>query len=375
MPHDVLIVGGGPAGCVAAIVLARAGARIAVIDRATFPRDKLCGDTVNPGALAILRGLALEAAESGLPIAGMLVTGPRGARVTALYPQGATGRSIVRRDLDRALLQSAADAGAEVREGTLVSRLLVDGRGGVDGVMTRAWGGKERAERARIVIAADGRGSRLSRGVALSRAPRRPRRWAVGAYFANVGEVGSVGEMHVRPGHYIGVAPLAGGLVNVCVVTADRGRLRDPAALLTACLRDDWALAHRFARAERVTAPVTLGPLAVDCPVPGRPGLLLAGDAAGFIDPMTGDGLRFALRGAELAAAHALRYLDAGTPNLHLDLAAARRREFAGKWRFNRALRTLVSSPTAVHLAALATRVTAAPLMQAIGYAGDVPRG
>src|SRR5262245_52212958 len=96
--HDVIVTGAGPAGCVAAIVLARAGARVLLIDRARFPRDKLCGDTVNPGALTVLRRLELDAAEPGLRITGMIVTGPGGVRVDGRYPGGVTGRSILRRD-------------------------------------------------------------------------------------------------------------------------------------------------------------------------------------------------------------------------------------------------------------------------------------
>ena len=74
--HDVVIAGAGPAGAIAATVLARAGVRVLVLDRARFPRDKLCGDTLNPGALAILARLGLSTvAAGGLPLDGMIVTG------------------------------------------------------------------------------------------------------------------------------------------------------------------------------------------------------------------------------------------------------------------------------------------------------------
>ncbi len=116
----------------------------------------------------------------------------------------------------------------------------------------------------------------------------------------------SLGEMHVRQGHYIGVAPVPGGLTNACLVVP--GGLADlpfaqPADALHKMLHADPELSARFAKARAAAAPVMLGPMAVDASAAGEPGLLLAGDAAGFIDPMTGDGLRFALRGAELAAA------------------------------------------------------------------------
>src|SRR5438128_3205113 len=111
---DVLIVGAGPAGAVAATILARAGVCVRLVDRATFPRDKLCGDTLNPGTLAMLRRLDLSAAIEvhGLPIAGMCVTGGNGVVVEGRYPRDACGRALLRRDLDCALVQQAVAAGA-----------------------------------------------------------------------------------------------------------------------------------------------------------------------------------------------------------------------------------------------------------------------
>ena len=376
MLHDVLIAGAGPAGCIAAIVLARAGARVMLFDRAAFPRDKLCGDTVNPGALAVLRRLRIPVADTGLAIEGMRVTGPGGVRVEARYPGATIARAIVRRELDDALLRCAAEAGASVEQRVVVERAIVDAATkSVAGLVVRRAAGAFSELRARVVIAADGRESRLARMFSLARHPERPRRWAVGAYFTGVGGISGYGEMHVRSGHYIGVAPLPGSLTNACVVTADRERLRDPRRLLTETLQAEPDLTDRFASARMITRPVTLGPLALECSMPGVPGMLLAGDAAGFIDPMTGDGLRFAFRGAELAALEAIRALDTGRTDAHLRLAAARRREFGAKWRFNRAVRRLTGSPRAVRVATQASRVSSWPLTRVISYAGDLTSG
>jgi flavin-dependent dehydrogenase len=182
------------------------------------------------------------------------------------------------------------------------------------------------------------------------------------------------GEMHIRRGRYIGIAPVPGGLTNVCLVRpsgAGDVALGDPVALLTQELARDPALRDRADGARLVTPPVVLGPLAVDVCAAAIDGLLLAGDAAGFIDPMTGDGLRFATRGGELAAAAALLALEHGWPGVHRSLAAERRRAFAGKWRFNRALRALVASPRAVHAAAVGARVAPGLLRAVIARAGD----
>ncbi len=160
-------------------------------------------------------------------------------------------------------------------------------------------GGASRELRAPVTIAADGRHSVLAFGLGLTRHPPAPRRWAIGAYATNVAETSSCGEMHIRPGHYVGVAPLPDEVTNVCLVKPLQvGGMRDPHAALQAAIAGDRDLRRRFARAEFIGAPVVLGPLAIS-PVAGAvppDGLLLAGDAAGFIDPMTGDGLALRAR-------------------------------------------------------------------------------
>jgi geranylgeranyl reductase family protein len=372
---DVLVCGAGPAGTIAAIVLARAGARVRVLDRARFPRDKLCGDTVNPGALAVLARLGVAHVTTGaLPVKGMIVTDESGVRSIGRYPDGVDGRALRRCALDAALVAAARQAGAEVEEGVLVrDPELSNGR--VSGVRIRAANGREHVLQAPIVIAADGAASRLARTLGMSHHARRPRRWAIGAYFCGVIGEGDecFGEMHVRRGRYIGIAPMPGGLTNACVVTGDRDALRDPAGLLQATLHADRILRGRFAPARIASRPVCLGPLAVDNRRSAAPGVLLAGDAAGFVDPMTGDGLRFAFRGAELAARAALQMLEHGpTVDAQGWLQHARRREFAAKWRFNRALRALVGSPAGMRAAAIGAAWAPSILEHTIRFAGDV---
>jgi flavin-dependent dehydrogenase len=372
---DVLIAGAGPAGTVAATVLARGGARVLVLERARFPRHKLCGDTLNPGALAILERLGLPHVTAGaLPLDGMLVTGDAGVRVAGRY-EAEQGKSLSRFDLDRALADAAAAAGARIDEEVLVQGPLIDSSrsaGTVAGLLIKRPDGRALQVRARLVIAADGRYSRVGRALRLSRSAPHPRRWAIGAYFSGVTGMTSLGEMHVRRAHYIGVAPLPGGLANACVV-APRIPGGSSADVLRRALMADPMLHELFAHAEMVGDATCLGPLAIDCATAGAPGLLLAGDAAGFVDPMTGDGLRFAFRGAELAALEALRTLEhGGGADAHVRLAAARAREFARKWRFNRTLRLLVAHPGAVRAAGYAAALAPRTLRRAIRYAGDV---
>ena len=385
---DVAIAGAGPAGALAAAILAKAGLRVSVFDRARFPRHKLCGDTLNPGALDVIRRHAdvTSLVEASDPIEGMLLTGPGGVRVRERYGDGLTGRSITREVLDQWLIERAAAAGADLHEETAIRDVTVAG-GRVAGVVTSGRMGQAVNQPARMVIAADGRRSTIAIGRGLSRQPQRPRRWAIGAYFADVEGLTRFGEMHVRRGHYIGVAPVPGGLANACVVVPhppSRGRfggtgdrsdwpLSQPAEALARYLNADPELSARFANARAVAPPVMLGPMAVDTTAVGEPGLLLAGDAAGFIDPMTGDGLRFALLGAELAAAIVKEVFEGSLPidRAHLELAARRRSAFQSKWRFNRGLRSLVSSPSSVTAAAVTAKVWPSLFSRMIQYAGD----
>ena len=375
---DVIVVGAGPAGATAAMLLARAGARVRVFDRATFPRPKLCGDTLNPGAMKVLAQHFSTTAilERSIPLDGMMLTGPDGVSVRGRYDHGLAGRAIERRELDIILIQQAVAAGASFDDGTSVSAPTLDASGRVSGVRVKARDGREQEIRARLVVAADGRESRLARALGLLCHPARPRRWAIGGYFAGVDGLTTAGEMHIRRGHYIGVAPMPGKLANACLVVPQRSRgreLRQPATALTRALASDPLLAPRFAGATLVGDPHVLGPMAVDARAVGAPGLIAAGDAAGFIDPMTGDGLRFALAGAVLAAESAL---DVLAGRLAVDdapqrLAALRQRAFHAKWRFNRALRGLVSSPAAVHAAAFGARLLPVAFEAVIRYAGD----
>ncbi|BCS32890.1 oxidoreductase [Luteitalea sp. TBR-22] len=372
---DVVVAGAGPAGALAALTLARGGARVVLVDRETFPRHKLCGDTLNPGAMALLEqmGLAGPVATEGLPLDGMLVTGGTGVAIDGRYGDGLVGRAWPRARLDAHLLAAAAAAGVDVRTGVhVVSPHLHDGR--VDGVVTRDAAGRRSTIGARWTVAADGRRSPLGLALGLVSHPRTPRRWAVGTYAEGVEGLGRRGEMHVRDGYYIGVAPAEGGLANLCLVTADRTGMGDPGARLWSLVRHDPVLRERCRAARQVAPAVTLGPLAVDASGVGVPGLLLAGDAAGFVDPMTGDGLHLALRGGALAAEAILSAGASVDARVLGQLAAARREAFGAKLRFNRALRALVGSPMGVRLGALGASLAPAVLRLVIATAGDVSR-
>ena len=377
---DVAVVGADPAGAVAALVLARAGASVQLVDRAAFPRSKLCGDTLNSGAVKALNrlGLASRARKHGRRIDGMILTGLYGITVTGRYSQSGSGAeawAISRRHLDEALVAAAVDAGVQFDQRVSVrGPLLEEGTHGprVGGVLVRGRSGRSLRIPASVTIGADGRRSVVATSLGLVRSAPAPRRWVVGGYFENAGSGSQFGEMHVRRNHYIGVAPVPGGLVNVCVVSNRRVLFAQPTALLIRMIAGEPFLRERFSGARLVGPVVSLGPMGVDATSAGAPGLLLAGDAAGFIDPITGDGVRFALRGGELAGQAALEMLATGRIDGHRRLARRRASEFGGKFRFNRAVRTLVGSPLGVAAGSLGAAVLPAALQRLITYAGDV---
>jgi flavin-dependent dehydrogenase len=248
-----------------------------------------------------------------------------------------------------------------------------DGRRIVRGVVVaRRDGSAESRLPAFVTIGADGCRSALARALGLIRYPASPRRWAFGVYARDVEGMSDVGEMHVRPGSYLGVAPVGGGLSNVCVVTGPRPEGPAAVDVVWRAIRRDPRLDRRFARASIVGRVRVLGPLAADVATPGAPGLLLAGDAAGFVDPMTGDGLHFALRGGLLAARHALAALETTDLDAAVrHLAADRHRAFRPKLRFNRLIRRIVASPAAIETLTLSARIAPGWVSRAVRYAGD----
>jgi menaquinone-9 beta-reductase len=345
---DVLVVGGGPAGSATSALLARQGWRVALIDRAVFPRPKPCGDYVNPGGDEVLERLAVRAAvaRAAVPMIGMRLFTAGGQAVALPFPRR-TGWSIARAQLDHVLLEHAARAGAAVRDGCRFAGLEPDA-GGV--CVTVEHGARGDRYRARLVIGADGLRSSVARAAGIH-SPVRRGWYALGAYldglagepdetpaaasFTDAGPCGAGalrwGEIHLRPRGYCGVSHLGNGLANVTlavprsVLHAWRGNIE---AGYWAWLRECPGLRGRLRRAGRVGPFSAVGPLGFHRRPVGRGRVFLVGDSATHADPMTGQGVYFALRGAELCAAAAGDALAAtGLPALRA-YACARWREF-----------------------------------------------
>ncbi len=326
-----MVVGGGPAGSATALTLARAGIAVTLIERATFPRRKVCGEYQNSGAVNELDRLGvLEAVQQiSRPLRGIRLVPQHAAPVELCFPRPAL--ACDRASLDALLLTAAADAGVRVITGRVEALLFEGSR--VNGVVYRDAAGQTQRLSARFVAGADGAGSVVARKLGLTRARAQAGRFAIGGHYGGFGDLDAFVEMYVGGGAYFAINPLDPTRANVMVVvphaalerwSADvDGGVRGKAAELGGGRRS-------FAGVERIGARVAVGPLAHRVRAPIAPGALLVGDAAGFLNPFTGQGVYLALAGARLASAAILTALRerAAEATAFERYAAARRRDY-----------------------------------------------
>ena len=369
MTWDAIVVGGGPAGSTSAALLAADGWRVLLLDRARFPRRKPCAECINPAGVAALRRLGvLDRVMAAAPamLHGWRLLSDGGPSFLGCFPAGVHGIALPRETLDGILLDHARAAGAEVRTGVKVTGLLRDG-GRVRGVVAN---GEEIA--ARVVVGADGLRSIVLRRLGLLARSPRLRKLALTAHVRGIGHMGGCGRVQARGAGCVGVAEVGGGLANVTVVVpaAQAHQARgDTNAYFDAALRECG-----FAGATRTEDVLATGPF--DWPVRRAiaDGALLVGDAAGYYDPFTGQGIYRALRGAELAAetiGAALRAGDTSAAAL-MPYERARRRAFGPGERFQHVVEAFVSRPRLFRAVAgrLARRPALADAM--VQVTGDV---
>jgi geranylgeranyl reductase family protein len=294
---DVVVVGGGPAGAAAALAARAAGCSVLILDRATFPRDKVCGDGIAPEALDVLTDLGVDVAaltDGYPPVPRLRLRSPGGTTVERAMRRPA--RVVPRAVLDHRLLDAALDAGAGLRRQTVRRVEVGPDRVELDG-----------AFRAGVVVAADGAESVVRRALGIP--PNRPRHTAIA----------------IR-----GYAPEPIGQLGVQVIHTTEQRW--PAYAWSFPLGDGWA---NVGYGELVSGGVTRGgllagledllrggeaenPRAHRLPLStGRPRLpdgrvLLVGDAASLINPLTGEGIFYAVLSGSLAGAAAVHGPDAG---------------------------------------------------------------
>ena len=325
---DAVVVGGGPGGATAAYWLARRGRSVLVVDKAKFPREKVCGDGLTPRAVRCLEdmGVKTEGPEwsrvEGLRIvgAGLVLD----LRWPDLHSMPAYGLVRTRLDFDAMLLDHARDAGATVWEETNVESAVTDPAGVITGVTVARNGDRARVD-APVVIAADGAASRFAMTLGGRRLENRPMGVAARTYYrspraSELTYFESYLELwrgdDLLPG-YGWIFPLPDGTVNVGLGMLSTSRYfqqYDYRHLLeewVAGLPAEWG----FTPENRIGKPRG-GPLPMgfNRAPQARPGLMVIGDAAGVVNPFNGEGIAYAMETARIAADIADLTLTSGDP-------------------------------------------------------------
>lgn len=379
---DAVVVGAGPAGAASAALLARGGCDVALVDRAHFPRPKACAEYMSPGVTDVMRRLGLDRALEHVEMCsvhGMDIVSPHGGNLRVSYQ--VDGRpvpafTLPRTVLDNRLVQQAVSDGAQLVEG-LVARAprIVNGEVcGVAGTLE----GREVELRATLTIVADGARSRLARMLHLARPPRWPVRLGLVAHYEGaIVPADGYGRMFVGRQGYCGVAPLPGGMVNVAMVL--RGDAMRTSCLTATQLFERWveelpALRRSLSGCHRVTPVRGVAPIGARTRHSWVPGALLVGDAAGFFDPFTGEGIFRALRGAEICADIGRRALELG------DVSASslapydrlRRDAFSSKQLVTDLVQLFVQYPALLEYAVPRLSRRSVPFEALCGVLGDV---
>lgn len=303
--YDAAIVGAGPAGSALALLLSEQGRRVLLIDARSFPREKVCGEGVMPHGIALLKKLGLGPAieDVGQPFRGIRYRLAGGDEVTAEapFPGGARGIALRRLSIDEALARKAAAApGVEARFGQAL-RSIEWGQGEhvleLDGERLNA----------RVIIGADGARSFVRRSAGLDGKPPRRRRFAVRGHFehAAIADPDRPVEVVMGAGYEMYLTPVAADATGVILTIEgqDLARIQGrPEAALREALARSPGFSKTLAAAELVSRVQATGPLGQKARRVYGDGLLLVGDAAGALDPITGEGFSLALDTAFLAA-------------------------------------------------------------------------
>ena len=285
--YDVAVIGGGPGGATCAALCAAAGRRVLILERSRFPREKVCGDCLNPIAWNVLERLGVVAEilnEPHVKLRGVRFVGVDGRSVRIALPASEKPElGITRSRLDAVLLRRARDLGAEIHEGIA----LTHASKGASHWQLQSDSG---CYCARQLVAADGRNSTVCRTLGLLKPFPPDDRVGTQTHFDAPPGLDAEVALHFLPQGYMGLAPVGSGIANLCLVS----RTRELKALKKRAMRD-------FGMAEdqqwRSISPLSRTPLPAVLE-----NLWLVGDAAHVVEPFTGEGIAYAIRSGALCA-------------------------------------------------------------------------
>ncbi len=312
---DVIIIGAGPSGSIAAMYLAKAGKNILLIDKANFPRDKICGDAQGRKAAAILKELGIHEGYAKLPgqkIYGIVLSSPNGKTVELDVEDRknpAPGFCHKRQIFDNYLFESATKTFKVKFRVFNVSDILIE-NGKVSGVIGKNESGQDETIHAKIILGCDGANSILARKFNLNKNPSDHFIVATRGYYKNVSGLNDRIEIHMIkdliPG-YFWVFPLENGEANVGLGMIVKDKVEKGVNLVEAqnkVIAENPLFKERFANA-KLEGQI----LAWNLPVASYHkkcygnGFLLLGDAASLIDPLSGEGVGNAMISGRVAAA------------------------------------------------------------------------
>jgi len=371
---DVIVVGAGPAGSSAAHHLAQLGHSVILLEKARFPRDKVCGDGLTPGAVRelIRMGVGMVPADGWMRNKGLRVIGG-GHEILLPWPElpsfPSYGMAKARTALDETLARHAQRSGADLREGTAATGPLRDERSGrVTGVSVRTTNpdgsrGEDAELHAPVVVEAGGVAARLATAIGVTRAERRPMGVAVRTYFRSPRHDdewmesqlelwdGPRERSNLLPG-YGWIFALGDGTVNVglgSVSSTARATRLDYKDLFRTWMRnapESWEFTPENQVGELRSAAL---PMAFNRQPLYRDGLLLVGDAGGMVSPFNGEGIEYALMSGRIAAdvvAQALaRTSVAGREQALGAYPAAMKAELGGYYTLGRGFVRLIEQP------------------------------
>ncbi len=371
---DVLVVGAGPGGSAAAHALAQAGLDVLLLEKTTFPREKVCGDGLTPRAVKTLVDMGIDTSERGgfVRNRGLRIYGG-GHRLELPWPELSTypahGLVRPRLDFDELLARHAQKVGARLQEQTTVTGAVLDDAGRVVGVRART--GPDRTPttyRAPLTVAADGVSARLGLGLGIAQRPDRPMGVAVRRYFTSPRThddmLESWLELRAANGDLLpgygwvfgvgdGTSNVGLGILNTTKAW-QRTDYKDLLAAWTSAMPAEWQF-----RDEHATGPVRGGalPMAFNRAPHYARGLLLVGDAGGAVNPFNGEGIAYAMETGRLAAEVAVQALarPAG-PSRERALQAypsALAARYGGYYTLGRLFVQLIGNP---HVMQIATR-------------------
>jgi geranylgeranyl reductase family protein len=371
VPADVVVVGAGPAGSTAARYLAERGLEVNLLEKATFPREKVCGDGLTPRAVKQLIRLGIDTSEEAgwVRNKGLRVYGGRAEPFELRWPDLAEfppyGLVRARSEFDTLLADHAVAGGARLWQEANVTGAVTSPSGRITGVTTK----DGRTFTAPVVIAADGNSSRLALAMGIEKRTDRPMGVAVRAYFTSPRSDddymeswlelwdGKPGESNLLPG-YGWIFGMGDGTANVGLGTVSarsepaKLNYREMFRAWLANTPPEWGFTPENQVGQVLGAAL---PMSFNRQPAYRDGLLLVGDAGGMVSPFNGEGIAYAMEAAEMAADAITdaRFRGFGTSSAERALQGYPSRlkdEWGGYFRLGQVFVSLIAHPQVMHL-------------------------